>query len=303
MVSAAKTGNVPSFLPSGESSMGKHYSILLTGAAGGIGSVIADYFAASGARLLLTDLNNAAVTGLAERLQGKHGVEVKAIAADLTSETGRRQITSAARNFQVNVLINSAGYNRFGLLADISDSDVERIFTINVLSPILLCKALLPWLTTLKSAHIVNIGSTFGSLGYAGFTGYSASKYALRGFSEALRRELADTPVKVHYLAPRAVRTAFNEDAVNNMNAALGVAMDEPDVIPGAIAKMLQRGQSEHYIGRPERFFVKLNALFSRLVDKGLSWQLATIQQHARSATGHAHTDAREPQTTKEMQS
>ncbi len=282
--------------------MSKDYSILLTGAAGGIGSVIAEYFAASGARLLLTDLNNAAVTGLAENLHKQHGVEVKTVAADLTSEQGRNRIAAAAQAFQANVLINSAGYNRFGMLDDISDTDVERIFAINVLSPILLCKALLPWLTTQESAHIVNIGSTFGSLGYAGFTSYSASKFALRGFSEALRRELADTRVKVHYLAPRAVRTAFNEDAVNKMNAALGVAMDAPDVIPGAIAKMLKRDQSEHYIGRPERFFVKLNALFHKVVDRGLSGQLATIQQHARSATGHAPAATHNPHTSKEMQ-
>jgi len=281
--------------------MSKQYNILLTGAAGGIGSVIADYFAANGAALLLTDLNNAALSELAERLQKQHTARVETVAADLSSEHGRRQIAAAARAFRANVLINSAGYNRFGLLADISDTDVERIFTINAVSPILLCKALLPWLTSQKSAHIVNIGSTFGSLGYPGFAGYSASKFALRGFSESLRRELADTSVKVHYLAPRAVRTAFNEDAVNRMNAALGVAMDTPDVIPAAIAHMLKRGQSEHYIGRPERFFVKLNALFHKLVDKGLSGQLATIQQHARSATGNANATVHQPHISKEI--
>jgi short-subunit dehydrogenase len=281
--------------------MNEKYSILLTGAAGGIGSVIAEYFASSGARLLLTDLNNAALTDLATRLHQQHKVDVEIVAADLTSDDGRKQIAAAAQDFEVNVLINSAGYNRFGLLGDINDNDIERIFSINILSPILLCKALLPWFTKQKNAHIVNIGSTFGSLGYAGFAGYSASKFALRGFSEALRRELADTGVKVHYLAPRAVRTAFNEDAVNKMNAALGVTMDTPDVIPGAIARMLLRGQSEHYIGRPERFFVKLNALFHKVVDKGLSGQLATIQQHARSATGHVHADAHKPQTSKEL--
>ena len=128
--------------------MNNNYSILLTGAAGGIGSVIAEHFAASGARLLLTDLNNAALNGLAERLHSQHGVEVQTTAADLTSESGRRRITAAAQAFQVNVMINSAGYNRFGLLADISDADVETIFSINVLSPILLCKALLPWFKT-----------------------------------------------------------------------------------------------------------------------------------------------------------
>jgi short-subunit dehydrogenase len=279
--------------------MNEQYSILLTGAAGGIGSVIAEYFAGKGSRLLLTDLNRAALTDLADRLRKQHAAEVETVAADLTSAAGRAQIAAAAESFRANVLINSAGYNRFGLLADISDSDVERIFTINTLSPILLCKALLPWFSAQKEAHIVNVGSTFGSLGYAGFAGYSSSKFALRGFSEALRRELADSGLKVHYLAPRAVRTAFNEDAVNRMNAALGVAMDTPDVIPDAIAHMLKRGQSEHYIGRPERFFVKLNALFHKLVDRGLSGQLATIQQYARSATGQARTP--EPQISKEM--
>jgi len=266
--------------------MNEHYSILLTGAAGGIGSVIAGHFAARGARLLLTDINQAALDALASRLRSEHHVEVVTMAADLTSAQARTEIANTAKSFRVNVLINAAGYNRFGLLADISDADVERIFSINVLSPILLCKALLPWFVSQDSAHIVNIGSTFGSLGYAGFTSYSASKFSLRGFSEALRRELADTGVRVHYLAPRAVRTAFNEDAVNRMNEALGVTMDSPDVIPGAISHMLERGKSEYYIGRPERFFVKLNALFHRLVDKGLSGQLATIQRHARHATG-----------------
>lgn len=283
--------------------MSKHYSILLTGAAGGIGSVIADYFAAAGARLLLTDINAAVLDTLASQLRERHGAEVLSRAADLTDPRARSDLAAEARRFRVDVLINGAGYNRFGLLEDISDSDVERIFSINVLSPILLCKALLPWLTTLPSAHIVNIGSTFGALGYAGFASYSASKFSMRGFSEAMRRELADTGVKVHYLAPRAVRTTFNEDAVNRMNEALGVTMDSPDVIPGAIAYMLEHGKHEHYLGRPERFFVKLNALFNRLVDRGLFSQLATIRQHARQATGHGMTGTGAPTAGKEIHS
>lgn len=262
-------------------------TILLTGAAGGIGSVIAEYFAAAGCRLLLTDLDKQRLDALAAQLHAKHGVDVQHLPADITSEHDRKQLVSAARNMHVDVLINNAGYNRFGLLEDIGDDDIERIFTINVIAPVLLCKALIPWFSTLASAHIVNIGSTFGSLGYAGFASYSASKFSLRGFSEALRRELGNTVIKVHYLAPRAIRTAFNEDAVNRMNAELGVAMDSPDVIPGAIACMLKTGKSELYLGRPERYFVRLNALFQRLVDKGLAGQLATIHRYARSATSH----------------
>ncbi len=274
--------------------MSEHYNILLTGAAGGIGSTIARHFAADGHKLLLTDINSETLEKLATRLRSDQGSKVQTIAADLTNGESRNQLASGARGFNVDVVINSAGYNRFGLLENISDTDIERIFSINIISPILLCKALLPWLMTRESAHVVNIGSTFGALGYAGFTGYSASKFSLRGFSEALRREVADTGIQVHYLAPRAVKTAFNEDAVCRMNKALGVAMDSPDVIPAAIARMLKRGQSEHYIGGQERFFVKLNALFHRLVDKGLAGQLKTIKHHARTATGHSDPDNRQ---------
>jgi len=274
--------------------MSEHYNILLTGAAGGIGSTIARYFAATGHKLLLTDINSEPLEKLATQLRADSHADVETIATDLTSRDGRDRLVREARSFNVDILINAAGYNRFGLLEDISDTDIERIFSINIISPILLCKALLPWLMTRESAHIVNIGSTFGSLGYAGFASYSASKFSLRGFSEALRREIADTGVKMHYLAPRAVKTAFNEDAVNLMNEALGVAMDSPDVIPGAIARMIKRGQAEHFIGGPEKFFVKLNALFHRVVDKGLAGQLKTIQQHARMATGKSDPDNRQ---------
>lgn len=266
--------------------MSEQHTILLTGAAGGIGSVIAAHFAAAGSRLLLTDIDGDRLEALAAQLRARHGSDIQPVAADITSAQGREQLVSAARSMQVDVLINNAGYNRFGLLEDIGDSDIERIFSINVIAPVLLCKAMIPWLSSLDSAHIVNIGSTFGSLGYAGFVSYSASKFSLRGFSEALRRELGNTGIKVHYLAPRAIRTAFNEDAVNRMNAELGVAMDAPDVIPGAIARMLKSGKAELYLGRPERFFVKLNALFQRLVDKGLAGQLETIRRYAHSASG-----------------
>ena len=274
--------------------MSEPWNILLTGAAGGIGSTIARYFAATGHKLLLTDINSEPLEKLATQLRADSHADVETIATDLTSRDGRDRLVREARSFNVDILINAAGYNRFGLLEDISDTDIERIFSINIISPILLCKALLPWLMTRESAHIVNIGSTFGSLGYAGFASYSASKFSLRGFSEALRREIADTGVKMHYLAPRAVKTAFNEDAVNLMNEALGVAMDSPDVIPGAIARMIKRGQAEHFIGGPEKFFVKLNALFHRVVDKGLAGQLKTIQQHARMATGQSDPDNRQ---------
>ena len=86
----------------------------------------------------------------------------------------------------------------------------------------------------------MNVGSIMGYLGYPGHAAYCASKFALRGFSEALRRELADSPVRVLYLAPRATRTAMNGAGICALNAELGVAMDEP----AAVAKGSSRSSS-----------------------------------------------------------
>jgi short-subunit dehydrogenase len=152
---------------------------------------------------------------------------------------------------------------------------------VNEQAPIHLCRLLLPHLRRQSEAHILNTGSVFGGIGYAAYSVYSATKFAMRGFSEALRRELADTSVQVHCLAPRATRTGINTAAVERMNAELGVAMDTPDVVARAACDMLESGVAEAVVGWPEKFFVRLNALFPRLVDGALRKQLPVIRRHA----------------------
>ena len=103
----------------------------------------------------------------------------------------------------------------------------------------LLVHELLPHLKAQPQAHLLNMGSVFGNIGYPGYAAYSASKFAMRGFTEALRRELADTRVRVHYLAPRATRTPINSPAVQRMNAELKVAMDPPEAVARAARTVL----------------------------------------------------------------
>jgi short-subunit dehydrogenase len=151
---------------------------------------------------------------------------------------------------------------------------------LNVLAPMLLCQALLPALQK-SSGTIVNVGSGFGSIGFAGYCGYSASKFALRGFSESLRRELSDTGIEVLYLAPRAVDTAMNGQEVVSMNAELGNKVDSPQYVAQQLLLQLQSGQARRYLGWPERFFVKLNSVFPALVDSALAKQLPVIRKWA----------------------
>jgi short-subunit dehydrogenase len=252
--------------------------ILVTGAGGGIGSATAALLAQSGAKLVIADLQREPLARLAADLGAS---ALAAVAADIASDSGRAALVAAAREHEVNVLVNAAGVNPFGLFKEQSAAEIANAFSINALAPLLLCHALLPVLLERPSAHIVNVGSTFGSIGFPGFTAYSASKFAVRGFSEALRRELADSCVRVHYVAPRATKTALATDRVRAMNAELGVGMDAPQTVAAAIVRVLREERRELLLGMPERLFAKLNAVLPSLVDRSLRRQLAVVLRHA----------------------
>jgi short-subunit dehydrogenase len=188
------------------------------------------------------------------------------------------------------VLVNNAGLGEFAFVDDQTDVALERLFAVNALAPMQLVRALLPHLRNQPEAAVLNVGSVFGSLAYPGFAAYSASKFALRGFTEALRRELADTRVRVHYLAPRATRTTMNASAVERMNAELGVTMDLPGPVARAACDMLEHGRVEAVLGWPEKLFVRINALLPRLVDGSLRRQLPVIRRHAQLAAAERTT-------------
>lgn len=256
-------------------------SIVLTGASGGIGSAIAHALADDGHRLMLIGRNEQKLKFLCNTLKenDRHTILV----ANLLEPACRDRIVNhCSEHFgRVDVLINNAGVSTFSLLQDTSEEDLASMLNTNLLSPILLTRDLLPLLRASERPSIINIGSTFGTIGYAGFTGYSASKFGLRGFSEALRRELADESLAVHYLAPRAVSTDMNSVEVNALNNALGNAIDPPERVAIACRALIndRDGKNQH-LGWPERIFVKVNSLMPRLVDGALRKQLSIIKQH-----------------------
>jgi short-subunit dehydrogenase len=256
--------------------------VLLTGGSGGIGIAIAAELLAGGASVLLAGRDATALQAAAARLAAPPG-RVATFAADVADEADRARLVAFATGWQggIDVLVNNAGLADFAWLEEQTVARIDRLLEVNVHGPIQLCRALLPLLSRQAAADIVNVGSVFGSIGYPGQAVYSASKFALRGFSEALRRELAGGSVRVHYLAPRATRTAMNAGAVDRLNAELGVAMDEPAVVARALRRMLERGTPFAVLGWPEKLFARLNALLPRVVDGALQRQLPVIRRHA----------------------
>lgn len=256
--------------------------VILTGASGGIGSATAEALVKSGAQLLLVDRQAEGLQKLANRLRAD-GAQVHAFPADLTRAADRQAVPEHATRVLggVDLLVNNAGLLHFNPFEDEDPQAMERLLNVNVVAPILLARAVLPLMQRQGHGRIVNIGSIFGSIGFPYFASYSASKFALRGFSEALRRELGGSGVGVTYIAPRATRTSLNRSAVNRMNEALKVAMDSPERVAAAVVDALRRDRDEVYLGWAESLFVRLNGLMPRLVDRALGKQRDTMQKYA----------------------
>lgn len=257
--------------------------ILLTGASGGIGQAIARRLAAQGARLILVGRSTTQLNELARELRVLVN-EGFVLQADITQHSGRETIRTALLALQepLDALINCAGVNLFGFLEDNDPDTVAQLINTNVTATILLTQLSLPFLHK-STGRILNIGSSFGSLGYPGFSVYCASKFALRGFSEALRRELGDSNIQVAHLAPRATNTSLNSDAVCAMNRELGNSMDEPDIVAAQVEIMLSaKRMRDRNIGWPERLFLRINSIFPRIIDNALRGQLPIIRRYAQ---------------------
>lgn len=257
--------------------------ILLTGATGGIGRELSESLASEGARLGLVGRTDASVASL-EHLVATQRLEAVVIQADLTDPAARRAAVN--RMVQacggIDILINLAGVLDFRFFDQADTSVITRIMQVNVEVPMQMVREVLPDMLGRGSGRIVNVGSTFGSIGYPGFAAYAASKFALRGFSQALRRELHGTGVGVSYVAPRAVRTAFNPPAVHLMAERKLMRMDEPGWVASRIVRAIARERDETYLGFPESLFARINGILPSLVDAALTKALPDLTQHAR---------------------
>lgn len=253
-------------------------TLLITGATGGIGFELCKLLGAQGVRLLMSGSRSEELQQLNRALGDAH----KCVCADLSTAQGRATVIAACADIGgVDGVLNLAGTLDFNLFARQTAAQIERTVTTNLLAPMLLSHALLPMLASRKEAIIYNVGSIFASIGHPGFVTYCASKAAIKSFTEALSRELADTSIRVAYIAPRATRTTMNDRRVNAMNAVLGNQSDSPQFVAEEIVKQLKGSARTRYLGWPEKLFVRINALLPGLVHRSLVKNLKIIKQYA----------------------
>jgi len=182
--------------------------VAITGAASGMGRALSLACAARGSRLAISDIDEAGVQETAERARALGG-EVDAIKLDVAS---RAAIHAWAKHILdrfggTDVLVNNAGVSLSHSIEAMSDEDFEWLFNINFWGVANGCKAFLPQLKARPEAHIVNTSSVFGIIAVPTQSAYNAAKFAVRGYTEALRQELRASNVRVTCVHPGGIKT------------------------------------------------------------------------------------------------
>ncbi len=253
-------------------------TVVLTGATGGIGRAVATLLAAQGVILILAARDERKLQQLQQQLGEQHHI----VATDISTDKGRRTLIDYCEQLDqdIDIVINNAGLGHFSTLDSLSEQEISDIINLNLTSQILLCKAFLPVLRQKPDNTIVNVGSVLGSIGHPGYTVYCASKYGLRGFTEALAREEADSAIAIRYFAPRTTATSMNTDLAQQMNLELGNKVDSAEFVAEQLLGFLLSTRQRHILGSPEKFFIKMNNLFPSLVDSAIAKKLTTIKRY-----------------------
>lgn len=183
----------------------------VTGAASGIGRALALRLAALGCDLALADRDESGLASLVDAIRAASPVKVTTTPLDVSDRQAVARFTAASieAHPKLNILINNAGVALLGDHDDVAMVDFEWVMSINFWGVVYGCQSFMPHLSRQPEAHIVNVSSIFGLMGPAGQTAYSASKFAVRGYTEALRHECEERrwPVHVSTVFPGGVKT------------------------------------------------------------------------------------------------
>jgi NAD(P)-dependent dehydrogenase (short-subunit alcohol dehydrogenase family) len=215
-------------------------SVLITGAARGIGRATAVAFADRGARVCIGDLDGEAVVATGEEL-GVH-----AFALDVTSRDSFASFLAAAQDVAGPpvILVNNAGIMPLGAFLDEDDTTSRATIDVNLWGPILGMRLAAPGMVARGRGHIVNVTSMMGKLHVPGAAVYGASKYAATGLSAAVRDELHGTGVTVTTVLPSAVKT----ELIAGVPLGGGLPVVEPEQVADAIVGSCRRRQAEVFV-------------------------------------------------------
>lgn len=188
---------------------------IITGASSGIGAATARLFASEGYKTVLAARRVELLNDLAEEIKSAGG-EVLVVKTDITKLDQVENLVSQTITHygRIDILVNNAGLGRVNWLEELDpQADIAYLIQVNLVGLIQLTQAVLPYMIERQKGHIINIGSIAGLIATPTYTIYAATKYGLRGFTEALRRELSIQGIEVTGIYPGGVATEFGEKA------------------------------------------------------------------------------------------
>jgi NAD(P)-dependent dehydrogenase (short-subunit alcohol dehydrogenase family) len=191
---------------------------VVTGAASGIGRALAHRLATEKMSLALADVDDAGLEKTAREIAERTGEKKFRVSTHLVDVSDARQMEHFAsevvqQHERVTLLINNAGVALYGFFEEITIADFEWLVGINFWGVVYGVRNFLPVLRRQPRAHIVNVSSIYGIIAPSGQSAYCASKFAVRGFTEALRHELEGTSVGVSCVHPGGIRTPIAKNA------------------------------------------------------------------------------------------
>ncbi len=252
--------------------------ILVSGASSGIGAATARLFAQKGFRVVLAARRMERLQALAQEIEaaGGHAFPVR---TDLSSlpEIQNLVQTTIDRFGQIDILFNNAGFGRLDWLENLdAEADVQTQVQVDVLGVIWLAQAVLPHMIARQQGHIINMASVAALVATPTYSIYSACKFAVRGFNEALRREVGIYGVKVSMICPGGVATEFAEIAgihrTTKITTPKWLTLSAEDVAQ-AVWRLARRPRKIVIIPWLLHFASWSNALFPGLLD----WMIELI--------------------------
>lgn len=252
----------------------KNKVIVITGASSGIGEASARVLGQAGAKVVLAARRLDKLEALAKELQAT-GAEALPVAADLSQLPDIQNLIqqTLSKFGRVDVLFNNAGFGRLDWLEDLDPvKDIEAQYMVNVLGVVQTTRQVLPIMIKQKAGHIINMSSVAGWVGTPTYTIYASCKFAVRGFSEALRREVAPWGIRVSVIYPGGVATEFGAHAGIQRKTKTTTPkwmVLAPEDVGRAVLGLVQRPRANVILPWPFRFTVWLNQAFPWLVDWG----------------------------------
>lgn len=250
--------------------------ILITGASSGIGRAMAILAAEAGAKLLITARREDRLDELLGVVHAK-GADAKYVVGDVTDPAVREQLFEKAQHdFQgLDVLVNNAGIGAYGSFAEASPERLRQLMEVNFFAPVELTRLFLPMLEKGRTPAICNISSILAHRAVPGKSEYCASKFALHGFSDALRAELSTKGIDVILVSPSTTSSEFSSSVIEKKGKApaTGKFTRTPHNIAVAALRAIRTGRHEVIPSKSGYAMVLLDRLWPSLAD----WAVAKL--------------------------